>query len=168
MAEPLDVRSLIEAARPARDRGPWKPEDFVRLVSANAVGLILVFASWFQTTQAADVRGRLTWLNLALVGLVIAGAGNGMWLLRGRQVVGLARVAMLPQTSHAPGATAVFEPGANGSGPSANGSSFPVAVAGTAHYHRPSCMFVAGRDVTAASPRDHEREGRSPCGVCEP
>jgi hypothetical protein len=35
-------------------------------------------------------------------------------------------------------------------------------------YHRPGCPMAADRNWSAASPTDHDRAGRVPCGMCRP
>jgi hypothetical protein len=43
-----------------------------------------------------------------------------------------------------------------------------VATATMVRYHRPRCRLVTGKAVEAAGRAEHERAGRTPCGVCEP
>jgi hypothetical protein len=35
-------------------------------------------------------------------------------------------------------------------------------------YHREDCPFAGGRRVYARKRETHERQGRTPCGVCNP
>ena len=43
-----------------------------------------------------------------------------------------------------------------------------VAAPAMTHFHRDGCRLVAGKDVRRATRAAHERDGRTPCGVCRP
>jgi hypothetical protein len=139
--------------------GPWSSEHVARLLVAELVGLVLVLVGWWQAAGSGSVRTGLAWLNLCLAGLVVAGVGNGLWLLRGRQVVTLARVEVLGVPASAE--TPVVVPSSNGHGGLVSGS-------GLARFHRPGCVLVAGKGVEVATWVSHDRAGRRACEVCEP
>jgi hypothetical protein len=156
---PLDARSWRGATS---TRGPWTTDEVARLVVANAVGFAVVVAGAFETTISDDVlRTRLSWLQVSVLGLVIAAVANGMWLLRVRTTLVLAREAVLDPAHRAwlagPVAAAAQD-----------GSTVLVAGDGMTRYHRASCQLVAGRATRARTRAEHEREGLSPCEVCEP
>jgi hypothetical protein len=129
----------------------------VRIVVANAVALVLLVAGWYHAAGAGDVRTQLTWLNLSLAGLAVSAVSNGLWLLRGRQVVGLARVAMLPDVPKRHANTSTLAP------PGA-----VVTSKGMTRFHRPGCPLVAGRSVRDGSATALVERGLSPCEICEP
>jgi hypothetical protein len=145
-----------------RDRGerrvPWRLGDLYGLYGTTVGGLLLVAIAWYQASGSIDPDAQVGWTNLAVAGLIILGAGNLVWLLTGRRVVGelrrdvIARLPLRPVTSE-------HEPVAPSSGAL-------VAQRGMTRYHRPECLFVTGKAATAASEPSHRRAGRRPCEVC--
>jgi hypothetical protein len=155
--ERLDPRAVDEASRRGRSSlGPWTSEQVVRVVGGNAVAFALIAASWFQLSGEVTVRGQLTWLNVGLVGLGVAGASNGLWLFRGRMCVGRARVALLPDCSP-------LSPSTSGLA-----TSRPVTARGMTRFHDPACPFARDRAVRAATIAQHSAAGLVPCEVCLP
>jgi hypothetical protein len=138
------------------------------VIVLDCVGLALILVGAFQASRAHDERGGLTWLNVALLGLLVAGVSNGSWLFAGRSMV---TSAVQEVVLHAgPGALRAGtisrrQRPASTPGPLAHRL---VAVGGSARFHSAACPFVADRPVLTASRREHERAGRSACEVCEP
>ena len=132
---------------------PWRADDVTRAVLGQLVGAALMVASWFEASGQVTVRGELTWLNLGLVGLIVCGVSNALWLLQGRRNVGTARVLLLPDPAAATAA-----------GLCTAGSDLRVTVKapGVTMFHRPDCPLVQGKPTTARGARNH----RVPCGVC--
>jgi hypothetical protein len=166
MADDLDgggaALSLASVARrESRGIPPWTSTELSRVVLANALGLAMIAISWYQVADQLTSRDELAWLNVGIVGVAIAGVANGMWLLRGRRNIGIARVMVLPDV---PGRAASAWP--NRLAEDLDNAS--VASAEMTRYHRPSCPLVEGKNVTAAPRRQHERVGRVPCELCEP
>jgi hypothetical protein len=155
----LDASLLVARSR---SFGPWSSEHVVRLIIADGLGLILVLVGWWQAAGVGSVHAGIAWLNLCLAGLVVAAVGNGLWLLRARQAVGLARMRVLG----APRPVGVSSDRVYR--PSDNGHAVLVAVPGLLRFHRPGCALVAGKQVRVASRVAHERAGRQACEVCEP
>jgi hypothetical protein len=139
--------------------GPWVPDHVVRFAGGNAIGLLLIAASWWQISDLGLVRDQLAWFVVSLVGLGVAGTTNGLWLLRGQRAVTGARTEMAVvlatrrDAAKAPVAT-------NGHG--------LVTVPTTARYHRAGCALVSGRAVEEAGRTAHEAAGRRPCEACCP
>ena len=75
---------------------PWTFEQFVSLVIANVTGLGLMIVGWWQTDGRDSTSEQLGWLNLSILGLVVAGSANVLWLARGRRTVTLAKSLVLP------------------------------------------------------------------------
>src|SRR5437016_2674739 len=107
---PLDPTAL---ARRARTFAPWTVDHLVSVVLANAFGLLMVFAGWYEASGVSKVGAAIGWLDLSIGGLLVAGVANGIWLLRGRQAVMLARVSVLPGPFLIHG-TGTEQPSANG------------------------------------------------------
>ena len=123
---------------------PWTPDHVVRFAAGNAVGVLLIAASWWQLSDLGIVRDQLAWLIVALVGLGVAGVTNGVWLLRGERAVTAARIEMAAALRARREAAAV-PAAANGHG--------LISAPATARYHRAGYALVAG-------PRSKKADGR--------
>jgi hypothetical protein len=133
----------------------------VLLFSLIMVGVAFLLASAVATTATEDLSARVAWINLGVVGLLVAGAGNTFWLLAGRRAVGERRAMLLADGGPRPG-----ELGADGEAEAA--TTRLVALRGATRFHRPDCPLVSGKTVTTAARARHEQAGRRPCGVCGP
>ena len=152
---------LVGLGGPSTCWGPWGRSDLVRLVGANAIGLALITIGVYAVAGADSVGAQLRWLNISAAGLVLAGASNGLWLLRCRDVLAEAGLGILiPEGAQAIVASRV---GASG----ADSPQF-VAGAGMSHYHRADCPLAMDKAVVAASRGMHEGARRKACEVCEP
>ena len=127
----------------------WARTDLVLVVGANVVAAILILVGWLGTSDALTLNDSVDWLEVGIVGVIFAGIGNGLFLLRGRRAVGLARRAVLgvPRVRQ----IAVDAPGTT-----------LVALAGSARMHMSSCPMVAGKPVQPAT------AGLQPCELCRP
>jgi hypothetical protein len=160
--------TLADRAREQRrrDLAGWSSEQIVRTLLAGVVGLLMILASAFEASRATDLSEALAWLNLGVVGLVVAAVGNATWLLAGRESVSFARAALLPNAESVIALVAPIVVRRETSVPS--GTDLFVGGDGLARYHRPECPFVAGRANGAASRRVHEAAGHRPCEICLP
>ena len=139
--------------------GPWRLGDAMSLLTLNAVGIALVITGWYVAGGRLLLHDQVPGANVAIAGIIVAGVGNGMWLLTGRRAVGMRRnvvgAAIEQRYRSRARLTAVTE-------------TKLVAAKGMTRYHRPDCVFVAERRVTANKRETHESRGRTPCGVCRP
>jgi hypothetical protein len=138
---------------------PWAFDHVVRVAAGNAVALLLMATAWWQISALGIARDQLAWFVLSLAGLAVAGATNGIWLLRGQRAVTGARTEMAGALAARRDAAAVPVP-SNGHG--------LVTVPATARYHRVGCALVSGRAVEEAGRSAHEAAGRRPCEACRP
>ncbi len=143
------------AVRRAADAAPvgglWARTDLALVVGANVVGLVLIVVGWLGSSDALTLNGSVDWLKVGIVGVIFAGVCNGLFLLRGRRAVGLARRAVLgvPRDRRV---VVVDEPVAL------------VARPGGRRIHRAGCPMVAGKSVeTVPTVGD-----RVPCELCRP
>jgi hypothetical protein len=128
------------------------------MVVALVLGAALVLLSWWGAGGTARLSSQLAWVPVGMAGLVVLGVATAVWILVGRRAVRdrlAAMGPMLPTGSGRPLAAA--EP-----------VETPVAVTGTSRYHRPSCVLVRGKRVSAATASDHEAGGRRACPICRP
>ena len=141
----------------------WQPGDVVLLYALNLLGVTLLLASAWATTATQDVSVRVAWVNLGVIGLLVAGTGNTFWLLAGRRAVGERRVRLLAAPD--PDVVEVVDVSSNGHRPA---TSKLVALRGGSRFHRAGCALVEGKPALTGTRSRHEGAGRRPCGVCEP
>ena len=138
----------------------WVPGDVVLLYGLNILCVALLLGSAWATTAAEDLSARVAWVNLGVLGLLVAGVGNTFWLLAGRRAVGRRRTRLLaapdpdvvaaPTDAHQPAPVQL------------------VALGAASRFHRDGCALVVGKPVVVASRARHERAGLRACGVCQP
>jgi hypothetical protein len=78
---------------PVRVPLPWGRRHVIVLVALNVLGAALIGVAWFWSAGRAEAQTAP--LNLAVVAMVVAGAANGVWLMRGRRAIGARRRAWL-------------------------------------------------------------------------
>jgi hypothetical protein len=148
---------------PRRRSMPWRLPDLLLLYLANLAGLLLIVTAWFEASGATSQDTQILWLDVGTAGVIVAGAGNVLWLLSGRRQVGELRRALTPalfarvaQPDSRPEATAAkVDPG------------LLVTGADMTRYHRADCLLVAGKQVEAGSEATHRSRGLRPCQVCQ-
>jgi hypothetical protein len=149
----LDVNALKK--RRARGIPPWTTPDVAAWLVGTTVGFGVVIAAWIGSDRASTLSAAVNWLEIGIGGIVVAGATNGVWLLQGRERVGLARVALLHRF------------GPNDSAASGNEAHRPfVVLPSTARYHRAECPMVRGKDAIAEPTGSYAE--RVACEVCRP
>jgi len=144
---------------PSAPASPWRLGEAMSMVTLNAVGFVLVVAGWSVAAGRLLFHDQVSGANVAIAGIIVAGVGNGVWLLTGRRAVGLRRRTV---------ADAIERRYRSLPRPITEASTTFVASKGMTRYHRPDCVFVVERRVTARRRETHESQGRTPCGVCRP
>jgi hypothetical protein len=177
MAERRPVTGVSSAATPGR--ALWGAEDFLRWVLAVGVGGIVIIVAWYMCSGDASFNQQIGPTNIAVAGMVLAGLGNAIWLLRGRRTLGERRRALLgdPYPGARMGESMGAVTGVSGA-PSPSGAATTLAgmvepqlfVAGAdlALFHRPECALAEGRRWDAATRDEQTGAGRRACGVCRP
>jgi hypothetical protein len=147
----------------------WGSEDFIRWILGVGAGGIVIVVSWYVGSGDASFSRQIGPLDAAVAGLVFAGLGNVMWLLRGRRALGERRRALLPDVAAIAEATErAAEGGVRGAGSTTSEGDLFVGGEGLVRFHRPDCPLAVGRSWAAFPRQEHEGAGRSPCGVCNP
>jgi hypothetical protein len=147
---------------PDRRSVPWQVGDLLLLYLANVGGLLLIVVAWFEASGAVSQDAQILWLDVGIVGVIVAGAGNVLWLLTGRRGVGELRRALTPAlmarfaepSAEAAPAVPATDPGQL------------VAGADMTRYHRADCLLVVGKEVRLAPEETHYARGRRACQVC--
>jgi hypothetical protein len=143
-----------------RAQVPWGLRDARALFFLTCGGLGALFLSWWAASGTGKLNRQITWMVVAIAGIVVIGAGNFLWLLAGRRAVGARRRTLLERLEALD--ADVLSPTRDVVGP----SSTYVAVAGSARYHLPSCLLVRGKAVSPIDPK--KRRGAKPCEMCLP
>jgi len=148
------------ARRDAGPTVPWRADDVVVLYVTTFVGAVLLLIAWWGASGTTRLGAQVAWVNLGVVGIIVAGTGNAVWLLHGNRAVGNRQHDLLGDFE---GADLVEAEAA------VSDEADDVLVAGPrmTRYHRASCPLVAGKDVRPASRSAHEKR-RRPCGMCTP
>jgi hypothetical protein len=143
--------------RREQPRYAWRYVDVLTLALTTALGAGAWLAAWIGMEPPA-AQHRAAWLNLGVAGLTTFGAGNALWLLRGRRAVGERRLSIvrLDRGPQAPRAAAVAPSVAAGPG-----LVELVQVPGGRLSHRASCPLVEGKVVVTTA-----LIGTNPCRVC--
>src|SRR5438876_11948541 len=80
-------RSLMAFAAPSR-RLPWQPAALLAVLATTAVGFVVIGVGWLGASGAVAPHRQIVWLDVAAAGVLVAGVGNGLWLLAGRRALG--------------------------------------------------------------------------------
>ena len=66
---------------------PWSGRDRLVLAVLNAVGLLTILTGWVWASGETVFDDQFSATNLAIVGLMVALAGNLAWLFAGRRAL---------------------------------------------------------------------------------
>jgi hypothetical protein len=127
------------------------------LLALQAVSLVAVAAAGRITAGRAEPGGQAAWLGVAIAVLIVASAGNGLWLAAVRRATGVRHERLVARLEA--DAVAVAAGVARADASEAAGL---VTVPGLTLSHRPGCALVAGKAVGPAS------AGQRRCGWCQP
>jgi hypothetical protein len=143
-----------------RRSAPWRLGDFFTAYACAVGGLLVIGLAWLGASSSVRVDSQVRWADLGVVGLVALGAGNIAWILTGRRAVGELRRHVI--------ATVGLRKSAVAAPVEAMADGVVVSGPGMSLYHRPDCLFVAGKRVQRASAPAFQRRGRRPCRACLP
>ena len=143
---------------------PWQVGDVFGVAVTNLVGLGMLIGGLEGTRHSTDPHTLLLMLNVATAGVVVAFAGNAVFLLSALRQVGQLRTPLLGDR-RAPTADVLVDDALQTGAGSAGAL---VAADRMTRFHRPDCAAVRGKPVSAATLADHLAAGRRPCGMCAP
>ena len=142
---------------------PWTARLLFRWAVVVGAGALAIAFSWYLAAGDGRYTRQVGPLDLAVFGLVVAGAANVWVLLVARRTIGVRRRLLVGEA--APLAAAARRPA-------------PVTVAaaeellvgqpGLKRYHRADCPMARAKNWPSASRVEHERHGLAPCQVCRP
>jgi hypothetical protein len=146
---------VTEPAR--RQPYPWRVEDLLRWYVAMGLSLLGLAVSWWGISGTLSTSRAVTWIDVAVLALVLGGLGNMRWLLQGRRALALRRREELPDPATLRRRALPVD----------DASPLRVAVVGTTRHHLPGCQAVSGKPVEVLDVAEHERAGRAACGLCQ-
>ena len=139
----------------------WPQPTLIMWAFLSGIGVALLVLGWAQVRSESVYADQVAGINMAVAGVIVAGAGTIPMLLAGRRAVALRRLAVLGDLRGMPVRASA--------GPSGDSNSQNlVGGEGLRHFHRAGCTMAQGRNWSAASRQEHERAGRVACGVCRP
>jgi hypothetical protein len=144
-----------------RAQVPWGIRDARALFFMTCGGFGALFISWWVASGTGKLDRQIAWMVVAIIGIVVIGAANFLWLLAGRRAVGARRRTLL-EGLEALDADVL----AKGGGAALTDAPVYVAVAGSTRYHRPSCLLVRGKAASPVDPK--KRRNVTPCEMCLP
>lgn len=136
---------------------PWRQGDLVALCVTGFVGAVAILGAAFAAGRASTLERQVMWLDVALAGLAVFAAGNGVWLMRLRRALGDRRIQLVSLEAAEPEVVAARP---------ARRDTLTltlVRAVGMTRVHHPDCPLVNGKEVEPANLGDGE-----PCGVCVP
>jgi hypothetical protein len=152
MQRPTPVRGLVYSDTA---KGPWNLRDRRRLVLGNVLGFAVIAVAWWAASGTGDDGEQLAWLEVSILGVLLAGTSNAWYLLRGHRAVQLATGT-------------VFSTGETAQSGEDSLAVRLVAVADTARFHRSTCLLTQGKSLLDGSAAEHQQLGRIACEVCQP
>ncbi|MDT7548641.1 MAG: hypothetical protein QOE84_1035 [Actinomycetota bacterium] len=145
---------------------PWRITELMRLYTANGVGVILLLVGWFGASGTVRGTTQVEWCALGLLGVIVAGTANGMWVMSGRRAVAERRAAAVTGVGWLVDALAVDGRTASEEDPAVGRRLELVGLPGSALVHRSGCQLVEGKADVIALEGAALTERRL-CGVCE-
>jgi len=133
-----------------RPQLPWSLADARTTFFTAVGGLGTVLIGWWGASGTGRASHQTGWMAAAVVGVLILGMGNALWLLAGRRAVGSRRAQLLDRLEAVPAEAEV----------DASSDATLVAVPGTARRHRATCPLVRGKRTVAGG------EDLRPCEMC--
>jgi|SRR5438552_5988717 len=139
----------------------WPQPTLILWAFLSGIGVALLVLGWAQVRSESVYADQVPGINMAVAGVIAAGAGAISMLLAGRRAVAVRRLAVLGDLRGMPVRASA---GASGDPTSQN----LVSGEGLRRFHRAGCTMAQGRNWSASSRPEHERAGRVACGVCRP
>lgn len=136
---------------------PWAPGDVIATALGIGLGLLLLLVGYFGAAGKEQLDDEIAWLNVAVLGVIAAGAAELAWLLSGRRRVSRLRDRVVDVYGSA--LTAPLAPAAISIRPAPGDW---VVLEGATWRHRADCVLAAGKDSRPARQGDTTET----CSVC--
>jgi hypothetical protein len=153
---PADVHGASE---------PWEVPDLLRRGQGVLLGLVLLCGAWYGTATSTDPQRQIGFSALAALAVVVTGAAESSWLLRGlRAVRGRRRLLAAALADLEEGATT--HTSARVELPSPD-SVFRVSVPGGTRFHIVTCPVVRAKPTVVADRDAQLAAGLRTCSLCD-
>jgi hypothetical protein len=139
----------------ARREAPWTTAQARVVTACDLVAALVVAGAATSARHQGSLQDQITWIDLAVVGLLLAVVANGTLFLVGRRAVGGRRLDVLPDAV-AP-VTATRPPTAEGRW---------WWLPGTTRAHVAGCQLIAGKAAQEVSADRIRSERLVRCEVC--
>ena len=124
-------------------------------------GAVAIVLAWIGAAGSPDVEEQVPWGVVGVAGTGLICLTSALWLAAARLAVVRRRLQITRLLAgRVPQAAPVLVEGSR--------ADVVVAAPAMTHFHRDGCRLVAGKDVRRGTRATHERDGRTPCGVCRP
>ena len=134
---------------------PWTAGQVVVVAVANLTATITVGASALAARGRDGLGAQLTWVEVAVAGLLLLAVTNGYLFLLGRRAVGRRRARVLPDVL------------ARTAAPAARAEDGPwLWLPGTARAHVAGCPMIAGKPAKPVTTAAIRSKALRRCEVC--
>lgn len=151
---------------PRRSSVPWTSRLLSRWALIVGAGALAIAFGWYLAAGDGRYTRQVGPLDLAILGLILAGAANVWVLLVARRTIGVRRRLLVGEA--APRVARPTPARASGGPVVASAGELFVGQPGLKRYHRADCPMARGKGWPAAGRGEHERQGLEPCQVCRP
>ncbi|MEW6471369.1 MAG: hypothetical protein AB1679_03775 [Actinomycetota bacterium] len=170
---PHDVARLSRLVRQRQRRRTelWSATELLVLLGGLAAGAVILLGAWIGASGTSRYSSLVGWAAFGVAAPAVAGVAAASWILSGIKTIRRETAEMGARVTELAagrdnGESAPIQ--ARRAVPTILSSEEFVASKGMTRFHRPDCLMVSGKPVTAASVLAHRSAGRVPCGMCLP
>jgi hypothetical protein len=138
-------------------RVPWTGSQSRAVFGANAIGVLLIVVAEIGSQRTDALMHQIGWLNLAVLGLVVASAADGGLLFFARRAIGRRRLVLVPDIARG---ISVDETKDRVMGPW-------VWVQGTQRAHQTGCPLIEGKRTESVDSEQIRSASLRRCEICD-
>jgi hypothetical protein len=138
-------------------RVPWTNAQSRAVFGANAIGVLLIALAEIGSRRTDALTHQIGWLNLAVLGLIVASAADGGLLFFARRAIGRRRLVVVADI---PRDVSVDETKGRVRGPW-------VWVPGTQRAHQTHCPLVVGKRIESVDSAQIRSTSLQRCEICD-
>ena len=152
---------MSDPSRVVRFAAPWDLRSVRLLVGFNVAGAVLLVVAWERSSEQATLKDQYGSINLAVLAVLLAAAGQVGWIIAARRSVVVRQRSILARivTTASDGRDAASL-ASRAAGPAW------VQVPDTRRGHRVGCQLVVGKTVVALTRADVAERDVLPCELC--
>jgi hypothetical protein len=134
---------------------PWSSTQVRVVVACDLIAVLLVAVAAFGAGDERSLQDQLTWINVAVLGLVAVVVANGALFTAARRAIGQRRLHLVPDVVRR-----------DAPPPTTSSDERWLWVPGTTRAHRPGCPMTAGKPVEGVSEARIRAHNLSRCELC--